>query len=280
MLVHFSKMHGIGNDFMVIDGINQPIYLNKAQISRLSHRNFGIGFDQILLIEPPQHPDTDFHFKIFNADGSESGHCGNGARCVAKYVRQRGLSWKQELKLSTNTATIEAKFEDNGLVTINMGAPRFEPEQIPLRFAEKSNTYGLEVEGVRYQVGALSMGNPHCVISVNDIEKASVQKIGQAMSQHNYFPEQANVGFMQVIDRENIKLRVFERGVGETLACGTGACAAMVVSRLQNLTEQKVKVILPGGSLWIEWHGSSLNDQNIVSMTGPAKWVFEGQIEL
>lgn len=280
MLVHFSKMHGIGNDFMVIDGINQSIYLNKAQISRLAHRNFGIGFDQILLIEPPQHPDTDFHFRIFNADGSESGHCGNGARCVAKYVRQRGLSWKKNLRLSTSTSTIEAQLEDNGLVTINMGAPRFEPEQIPLRFAEKASAYGLEVDGVRYQVGALSMGNPHCVIKVNDIEQAPVERVGPGMSKHNYFPEQANVGFMQVIDRENIKLRVFERGVGETLACGTGACAAMVVSRLQNLTDKKVKVTLPGGSLWIEWQGSNVNDESVVSMTGPAKWVFEGQIEL
>ncbi|NVJ65214.1 MAG: diaminopimelate epimerase [Gammaproteobacteria bacterium] len=280
MLLHFSKMHGIGNDFMVIDGINQPVYLNKTQISRLSHRNFGIGFDQLLIIEPPQHPDTDFHFKIFNADGTESGHCGNGARCVAKYVRQRGLSWKKEIRLSTSTSTIEAKLEDNGLVTINMGTPRFEPEQIPLRYAQKLVTYSLEAEGIRYQVGALSMGNPHCVIKVDDVEAAKVRKIGAAMSQHSYFPEQANVGFMQIIDRENIKLRVFERGVGETLACGTGACAALVVSRLQNLTEKRVKVALPGGSLWIEWGGASVNDKDVVSMTGPAKWVYEGQIEL
>ncbi len=273
-------MHGIGNDFMVIDGINQTVYLNKAQISRLSHRNFGIGFDQLLIIEPPQHPDTDFHFKIFNADGSESGHCGNGARCVAKYVRQRGLSWKKSIRLSTSTTTIEAQLEDNGLVTINMGIPRFEPEQIPLRFAQTLTSYSLEAEGIRYQAGALSMGNPHCVIKVEDVEKTDVRKIGFAMSQHSYFPEQANVGFMQIIDRENIKLRVFERGVGETLACGTGACAALVVSRLQNLTEKRVKVALPGGSLWIEWGGTSVTDKDIVSMTGPAKWVYEGQIEL
>ncbi len=280
MLLHFSKMHGIGNDFMVIDGINQSVFLNKGQISQLANRNFGIGFDQLLIIEPPQHPETDFHFRIFNADGSESGHCGNGARCVAKYVRQRGLSWKTELKLSTSTSTIVAKLEDNGLVTIDMGAPRFEPNQIPLRFAEKSELYGLEVDGVRYQVGALSMGNPHCVITVDDVDTVAVAKIGQAMSQHQYFPEQANVGFMQLIDKGHIKLRVFERGVGETLACGTGACAAMVVSRLQNLTENKVKVTLPGGSLWIQWQGNKLTDGGAVSMTGPAKWVFEGQIEL
>ncbi len=280
MLLHFSKMHGIGNDFMVIDGINQSVFLNQGQISQLANRNFGIGFDQLLIIEPPQHPETDFHFRIFNADGSESGHCGNGARCVAKYVRQRGLSWKTELKLSTSTSTIVAKLEDNGLVTIDMGAPRFEPNQIPLRFAEKSELYGLEVDGVRYQVGALSMGNPHCVITVDDVDTVAVAKIGQAMSQHQYFPEQANVGFMQLIDKGHIKLRVFERGVGETLACGTGACAAMVVSRLQNLTENKVKVTLPGGSLWIQWQGNKLTDGGAVSMTGPAKWVFEGQIEL
>ncbi len=280
MLLHFSKMHGLGNDFVVLDGINQSVYLNREQVARLSNRNFGIGFDQLLLIEAPQHPNTDFHFKIFNADGSESGHCGNGARCVAKYVRQRGLSWKRELQLSTSTATMQAVLEDNGLVTINMGMPRFEPEQIPLRYAQKSISYSLEVEGLRYQVGALSMGNPHCVIKVDDIDKAPVHKIGRAMSQHSYFPEQTNVGFMQIIDREHIKLRVFERGVGETLACGSGACAAMVVSRLQQLTEKRVKVSLPGGSLWIEWSGQTNQDQDRVSMTGPAKWVFEGQIEL
>nr|WP_255473449.1 diaminopimelate epimerase [Kangiella sp. HZ709] len=278
--MHFSKMHGLGNDFMVIDGINQSVFLNQAQISRLSHRNFGIGFDQLILIEAPQHPETDFHFRIFNSDGSESGHCGNGARCVAKYVRQRGLSWKKQLRLSTNTATMQAELEDNGLVSINMGAPKFEPEQIPLRYAQKALSYGLEVEGVRYQTAALSMGNPHGVITVPDIEKATVEKTGPALSQHSYFPEQANIGFMQIMDRETIKLRVFERGVGETLACGTGACAAMVVSRLQNLTEKRVKVILPGGSLWIEWGGTSQNHSDEVKMTGPAKWVFEGQIEL
>nr|WP_251360286.1 diaminopimelate epimerase [Kangiella sp. TOML190] len=278
--MHFSKMHGLGNDFMVVDGINQPVYLNKAQIARLSHRNFGIGFDQLLLIEPPQHPAADFHFRIFNADGSEAGHCGNGARCVAKYVRQRGLSWKKELSLSTNTAMMQALLEDSGLITINMGAPRFEPEQIPLRYAQKSTNYGLEAAGIRYQVGALSMGNPHCVIKVDNLETFNVEKVGQAMSEHSYFPQQANVGFMQIVDREHIKLRVYERGVGETLACGTGACAAMVVSRLNQLTEKKVKVTLPGGNLWIEWHGQSNQDQNNVSMTGSAKWVYEGQIEL
>lgn len=280
MLLHFSKMHGLGNDFMIVDAINQPVYLNQAQVSRLSHRNFGIGFDQLILIEPPQHPETDFHFRIFNADGTEVGHCGNGARCVAKYVRQRGLSWKKELKLSTTTTTILAKLEDNGLITVNMGAPRFEPEQIPLRYAQKSEQYGLELEGIRYHAGALSMGNPHCVIKVENLDTFDVEKVGSAMSKHSYFPEQVNVGFMQIIDNDHIKLRVYERGVGETLACGTGACAAMVVSRINKLTEQKVKVSLPGGSLWVEWNGQSNRDTEQILMTGPAKWVYEGQIEL
>lgn len=280
MLLQFSKMQGLGNDFMVIDGINQQVYLNQGQIERLAHRNFGVGFDQLILIEPPQHPEADFHFRIFNADGSEAGHCGNGARCVAKYVRMKGMSWKKELLLSTVTATMKASLEDNGLVAIDMGEPRFEPEQIPLRFAQKLVTYGLDVGGLRYQVGALSMGNPHCVVMVDDIEKAPVDTIGSELSQHSYFPEQVNVGFMQIVDRDNVLLRVYERGVGETLACGTGACAAMVVSRLNNATNEKVKVNLPGGNLWIEWAGNNNIDKQRVIMTGPAKMVYEGQIEL
>jgi diaminopimelate epimerase len=276
MIVPFTKMQGIGNDFMVVDAISQPVYLNQAQISQLAHRNFGVGFDQLLMIEAPQHPEADFHFRIFNADGSEAGHCGNGARAVAKYVRQKGLTWKRELRLSTNTATMSTVFEDNGLVTINMGKPRLEPEKVPLRFAEQADTYMIDAEGIRYKIGAVSMGNPHCVLHVNDIETAPVQKVGPILSQHSYFPAQANVGFMQVVDSSEIKLRVFERGVGETLACGTGACAAVVAGRLQNLLDEKVKVGLPGGNLWIRWAGKGRN----VYMTGSAKVVFEGQIDI
>ncbi|NVK22014.1 MAG: diaminopimelate epimerase [Kangiellaceae bacterium] len=276
MLLHFSKMHGLGNDFMVVDAISQPIYMNQAQVSQLANRNTGIGFDQLLIIEAPQHPDSDFHFRIFNADGSEAGHCGNGARAVAKYVRQKGLTWKKELKLSTNTATMQATLEDNGLISVDMGRPRLEPAQVPIRYASRADKYGLEVDGIRYSVGAVSMGNPHCVLAVTDIDSAPVEKIGPALSKHNYFPEQANVGFMQVVARDHIRLRVFERGVGETQACGTGACAAMVVSRLHKLTDEKVKVSLPGGNLWISWP----DDQANVLMTGPVKWVFEGQVEI
>ncbi|GAA4345997.1 diaminopimelate epimerase [Kangiella taiwanensis] len=276
MIVPFTKMQGIGNDFMVVDAISQPVYLNQGQISQLAHRNFGIGFDQLLMIEAPQHPEADFHFRIFNADGSEAGHCGNGARAVAKYVRQKGLTWKRELRLSTNTATMNTVLEDNGLITINMGKPRLEPEKIPLRFAEQSDTYMIDAEGIRYKVGAVSMGNPHCVIQVDDIENAPVEKVGPVLSRHSYFPAQANVGFMQVIQPSEIKLRVFERGVGETLACGTGACAAVVAGRLQNILEEKVKVTLPGGNLWIRWAGKG----KPVYMTGPAKVVFEGQIDV
>ena len=276
MIVPFTKMQGIGNDFMVVDAISQPVYLNQAQISQLAHRNFGVGFDQLLMIEAPQHPEADFHFRIFNADGSEAGHCGNGARAVAKYVRQKGLTWKRELRLSTNTATMSTVFEDNGLVTINMGKPRLEPEKVPLRFAEQADTYMIDAEGIRYKIGAVSMGNPHCVLHVNDIETAPVQKVGPILSQHSYFPAQANVGFMQVVDSSEIKLRVFERGVGETLACGTGACAAVVAGRLQNFWDEKVKVGLPGGNVWIRWAGKGRN----VYMTGSAKVVFEGQIDI
>ncbi|AOE48840.1 diaminopimelate epimerase [Kangiella sediminilitoris] len=276
MIVPFTKMQGIGNDFVVVDAISQALYLNQGQISQLAHRNFGIGFDQLLLIEAPQHPEADFHFRIFNADGSEAGHCGNGARAVAKYVRQKGLTWKRELRLSTNTATMNTVLEDNGLITINMGKPRLEPEKIPLRFAEASDAYAIEVDGIRHKVGAVSMGNPHCVLTVDNIATAPVQELGPKLSQHSYFPAQANVGFMQIVNPEEIKLRVFERGVGETLACGTGACAAVVVGRLQNLLKEKVKVGLPGGSLWIRWEGKG----HQVYMTGPAKVVFEGQIDI
>lgn len=276
MIVPFTKMQGIGNDFMVVDAISQAVYLNQAQISQLAHRNFGVGFDQLLMIEAPQHPEADFHFRIFNADGTEAGHCGNGARAVAKFVRQKGLTWKRELRLSTNTATMSTVFEDNGLVTINMGKPRLEPEKVPLRFAEQADTYMIDANGIRYKIGAVSMGNPHCVLQVNDIDSAPVQKVGPILSQHSYFPAQANVGFMQVVGSDEIKLRVFERGVGETLACGTGACAAVVAGRLQNLLDEKVKVSLPGGSLWIRWAGKGRN----VYMTGSAKVVFEGQIDI
>ena len=276
MLLQFSKMHGLGNDFMVIDGISQPVYLNQGQISQLAHRNKGVGFDQLLVVEAPQHPEADFHYRIFNADGSEVGHCGNGARAVAKYVRQKGLTWKKELRLSTTTSTMSAVLEDTGLITIDMGRPKLQPEQIPLRFASQAKQYSLNVNGISYSVGAVSMGNPHCVLEVEDIDKAQVEKLGPALCQHSYFPEQANVGFMQIVDRENIKLRVFERGVGETLACGTGACAAVVFGRLQNKLQQKVKVTLPGGSLWISW---AAEEENVL-MTGPAKSVFEGQIEI
>lgn len=276
MIMPFSKMQGLGNDFVVVDAISQPVYLNQGQIANLANRNFGIGFDQLLIVEAPQHPESDFHFRIFNADGSEAGHCGNGARAVAKYVRQKGLTWKKQLKLSTNTATMQATLEDNGLITIDMGKPRLEPAQIPLRFAEKQILYSIDAGGISYKVGAVSMGNPHCVLKVDSVEKAPVQAVGPLLSQHSYFPAQANVGFMEVIDRQNIKLRVYERGVGETLACGTGACAAVVASRLQGLTDEKVKVTLPGGSLWITWQGEG----STVLMSGPAKVVFEGQVEI
>ncbi|WP_235727550.1 diaminopimelate epimerase [Kangiella shandongensis] len=276
MIVPFTKMQGIGNDFMVVDAISQPVHLNQGQINQLAHRNFGIGFDQLLIIEAPQHPEADFHFRIFNADGSEAGHCGNGARAVAKYVRQRGLTWKRELRLSTNTATMNTVLEDNGLITINMGKPRLEPEKIPLRFADTAETYSIDVDGISYKVGAVSMGNPHCVLTIDDIDTAPVNTLGPKLSQHSYFPAQANVGFMQIVDPKEVKLRVFERGVGETLACGTGACAAVVAGRLQGLLDEKVKVTLPGGSLWIRWAGKGHH----VYMTGPAKVVFEGQIDI
>ena len=276
MLIQFTKMQGLGNDFLVVDTISQPVFFNQAQIRRLADRNFGIGFDQMLLIEPPHHPESDFHFRIFNADGSEAGHCGNGARCVAKYVRRKGLTWKYKTRLSTSTATLEGRLERNGDVTIDMGIPRLEPAEVPLKFAERSVSYHLEAGGSRYHVGAVSMGNPHCVLQIDDIEQAPVDKLGPLLSGHSYFPQQANVGFMQIEDKGTIRLRVYERGVGETLACGSGACAAVVHGRLLGSLDESVKVILPGGALKVTWPG----ENHGVAMTGPAEFVFEGQFEI
>lgn len=272
----FTKMHGLGNDFVVIDAINQSISLTSEQIRFMADRHFGIGFDQLLLVEKPVSDNADFKYRIFNADGSEVSQCGNGARCFARFVHDKKLTDKTDVTVDTNAGQLTLHLDENGLITVNMGVPRHAPEQIPVQTKEESRFYTVEVNNSEKAFGAVSMGNPHAVLQVNDIRTAPVAELGSELENHAFFPERANIGFMQVIDRNHIKLRVYERGAAETLACGSGACAAVVIGIEQNLLDHDVSVELPGGELRIHWSGRG----QPVLMTGPAISVFEGQIEL
>ncbi|MGE6648846.1 diaminopimelate epimerase [Shewanella colwelliana] len=278
-MIQFTKMHGLGNDFMVVDGVTQNVYFSPEQIKRLSDRNFGIGFDQLLLVEPPYDPELDFHYRIFNADGSEVEQCGNGARCFARFVRNKGLTNKQKIKVSTSSGKITLRIEKDGNVTVNMGIPILDPSRIPFTAKKAEKTYLLQTElatGVQtFLCGAVSMGNPHCVLDVEDIETADVANLGALLTSHERFPKGVNVGFMQVVSRDHIKLRVYERGAAETLACGSGACAAAVVGQLQGKLASRVRVDLPGGTLTINWEGEG----KPLWMTGPAEHVYDGQIQ-
>lgn len=274
--MNFSKMHGLGNDFVVIDNITQNVHLSPETIKRLSNRYTGIGFDQLLLVEPPYSPDTDFHYRIFNADGSEVEQCGNGARCFARFVRLKGLTKKRILKVSTQKGIIVLTVNADETVRVNMGIPSFEPNQIPFKAVKAEKTYIMRVKEQTILCGVASMGNPHCVIQVDDVKTAQVMTLGPILESHERFPEKANIGFMQLIDRNNIHLRVFERGVGETMACGTGACAAVAVGINQGILDECVKVNLPGGVLLIEWKGEGSD----LFMTGSATHVFDGFISL
>ncbi|MUH73295.1 diaminopimelate epimerase [Psychrosphaera haliotis] len=276
MLLNFTKMHGLGNDFMVVDAVTQNVFLSKDQIKALANRNFGIGFDQLLMVEPPYDPDLDFHYRIFNSDGTEVAQCGNGARCFARFVQLKGLTNKSAIKVSTKSGNMVLYLEGEDKVTVNMGRPVFEPKQIPFIANQQEKTYLLKTSQKTVMTGVVSMGNPHCVIVVDDLDDTDVLALGAELEPHERFPEQANIGFMQIINSEHIKLRVYERGAGETLACGSGACAAVVVGRIQDLLGSKVQVDLPGGSLHIRWHDES----SPVKMTGPAQYVFDGQIHL
>ena len=266
-------MHGAGNDFIVIDGITQRIQLSAAQIKNLAHRQFGIGFDQLLLVESSNV--ADFNYRIFNADGSEVAQCGNGARCFVRFVVDQHLTNKSQISVETASGIITPKLESNGLVTVNMGPPRFEPQQVPFLADAKASTYMLDVEGQQIEISAVSMGNPHAVQIVDDVETASVQSIGSQIEIHPRFPERVNAGFMQVIDQHHIKLRVFERGSGETLACGTGACAAAVAGIQRGVLQSPVRVSARGGELHITWQGGNTP----VLMTGPAVTVFKGEFD-
>ena len=276
MLLHFTKMHGLGNDFMVIDMVSQNVRLPPEKIRRLADRRFGIGFDQLLMVEAPTHPDMDFRYRIFNADGSEVEQCGNGARCFAKFVRDKKLIGHDCINVQTAGGNIQLKIQSNGEVVVDMGLPRFEPEQIPFNAQAKAQTYTVQVDNRDYELSAISMGNPHAVLLVDNIKEAPVETLGVQLEQHADFPNNTNVGFMQVLGPDEISLRVFERGVGETMACGTGACAAVVAGRMQGLLEETVKVHLPGGTLTITWPGEG----SPVMMTGTATRVYEGYTRL
>lgn len=276
-LIHFTKMHGLGNDFVVIDAINQDIALNPEQIRYLANRHLGVGCDQLLLVQAADAlSNADFKYRIFNADGSEVAQCGNGARCFARFVRDKKLSLKDEILVDTHSRQLLLCFDQQGLITVNMGVPHHAPAEIPFLAEQEATLYHLNLEGLDYAFGAVSMGNPHAVLQVPDITTAPVHSVGACLESHASFPAKANIGFMQVLDRAHIKLRVFERGAGETNACGSGACAAVVVGIEQGLLDPLVRVELPGGELTIQWQGR----RQPVFMTGPAVSVFEGQIVL
>lgn len=276
MLLHFTKMQGLGNDFMMVDLISQKARLRSEQIRRLADRHFGIGFDQLLTVEAPTDPRADFRYRIYNADGSEVENCGNGARCFAVFVRDRKLTHKTTLEVQTAGGPLTLKVRDDSQVTVNMGIPLLTPAQIPFQAAQEAKAYPLEVGDETYLIGAVSMGNPHAVVRVENIDTAEVERLGPSIEQHPRFPNRVNVGFLQVQNRRQARLRVFERGVGETLACGTGACAAMVAGRIQGWFDAEVNMQLRGGHLRLEWPGQG----QPVMMTGPAQKVFEGQIYL
>jgi diaminopimelate epimerase len=276
MRLRFTKMQGLGNDFVVLDGVRQPVVLTREQLRRLADRHFGVGCDQILLVEPPSRPEVDFRYRIFNADGSEVEQCGNGARCFVRFVHEKGLSTKREIRVETRSGIIVPRLEADGQVTVEMGIPRFEPRDVPFLAEGRALTYPLEVDGVVREVSVLSMGNPHAVQIVEDVDAAPVEREGPLIERHPRFPERVNAGYMQVLDRRHVRLRVYERGAGETLACGTGACAAVVAGIQRGRLDSEVEVSTRGGRLIVRWEGEG----QPVWMTGPAEIVFEGEIEI
>jgi diaminopimelate epimerase len=273
MRLKFTKMQGLGNDFVMLDGIRQRIDLDRAQIVRLADRHFGVGCDQVLLVERPSRADVDFRYRIFNADGGEVEQCGNGARCFVHFVRDQGLTAKRKIRVETLSGVIEPTLEADGQVQVDMGVPRFESEAIPFIGDNEAPTQALDVAGASVTISALSMGNPHAVQVVADVETAPVATQGPLIERHPRFPRGANADYMQVVDRANIRLRVWERGAGETLACGTGACAAVVAGIRRDLLDSTVRVRTRGGELTIRWDGAG----EPVLMTGPAQAVFEGE---
>jgi len=267
-------MHGLGNDFMVVDCITQNIFFSPELIRRLSNRHTGIGFDQLLIVEAPYDPESDFHYRIFNADGSEVEQCGNGARCFARFVIMKGLTNKYHIDVSTKKGKMVLNVGEGDQVTVNMGIPTFEPGKIPFKAKQIERTYIIRADNRTLFCGAVSMGNPHVVTVVDDVDTADIEHLGPLLESHERFPEKVNAGFMQIINRQEIRLRVYERGVGETQACGSGACAAVAVGISQGLLDDSVKVRLLGGELLISWKGQDVP----LYMTGPATHVYDGQL--
>lgn len=276
MKLRFTKMQGAGNDFVVIDATHEAINLSPAHIQHIADRHFGVGCDQLLLVEPTTTPNVDFRYRIFNADGGEVAQCGNGARCFVRFVVDRGLTNKHQIVVETASGIITLTLQDDGLVTVNMGAPNFTPAQVPFIAAQQANTYSLALAEETVMVSAVTMGNPHAVMLVDHTQTAAVERLGPQIESHPRFPERVNVGFMQVLNPHAIQLRVYERGSGETLACGTGACAAAVTGIQLGLLESPVEVHTRGGTLQIAWAGADAP----VMMTGPATIVFDGEIHL
>ena len=281
MDIQFTKMQGAGNDFVVVDGFSTPVSLTAAQIKKIANRNFGVGCDQLLIVEKTSLSNVDFKYRIFNADGGEVEQCGNGARCFVRFVLAKGLTQKREINVETASGLITLTLRDDNQVTVNMGAPIFEPAKIPFIAEKQLKQYALQTNnhagaGLSINVSVLSMGNPHAVTIVDDVETANVATLGPQIEAHTSFPQRVNAGFMQVINPHEIKLRVYERGAGETLACGTGACAAAVSGIQLGLLKSPVLVNARGGKLSIEWVGENLP----VMMTGDAEIVFEGSIEI
>ncbi len=276
MLLHFTKMHGTGNDFVVLDLISQRYKLHERDVRRLADRHFGIGCDQVLVVEAPRDPTVDFRYRIFNANGEEVEQCGNGARCFARFVREKKLTNKKVISVETGAGVLELRVKNHSDVEVNMGLPEFEPARIPLQADSRQPSYSLTAGGQALEIGALAMGNPHAVLRVDDTQAAPVETLGPLIEGHEAFPRRVNAGFMQVLDEHTIRLRVFERGVGETLACGSGACAAVVYGITRGWLEETVTVELPGGKLSISWAGEG----QPVLMTGPTEMVFEGKIKI
>jgi len=276
MRLKFTKMHGLGNDFVVLDATRAPMALTPAQLRFLADRHFGVGCDQLLVVEPPRSNDTDFYYRIFNADGGEVEQCGNGARCFVRYVHERGLTAKHAIRVGTLGGVIEPRLEADGQVTVDMGVPVFDPARIPFEAPAEAPLYDLEVNKKTIKINALSMGNPHAVQLVEHVDTAPVASEGPLIESHPRFPRRVNAGYMQVVDRSHIRLRVYERGAGETLACGTGACAAVVAGIRRGLLDARVHVATRGGDLVIVWPGPGAP----VMMTGPAVTVFDGEAQL
>jgi diaminopimelate epimerase len=276
MTLRFTKMHGLGNDFVVLDAVRQRVALAPEQVRLLADRHFGVGCDQVLLVEPARLPDTAFHYRIYNADGTEVEQCGNGARCFARFVRDQGLTDADRISVGTARGRIVLEVEPDGQVRVDMGIPRLDPADLPFDVPERKLAYRLDVAGETVAIGAVSMGNPHAVLVVDDVATAPVGQLGPLIERHPLFPRRVNVGFLAVRGRGCVDLRVHERGSGETLACGSGACAAVVHGRLLGLLDEQVRVRLPGGELLVAWQGEG----SAVLMTGPAATVYEGTITL